>query len=174
MKVDIQLAQLDEKHLLRKMLELCTYEFSEIQNFDLNEFGEFGYRYLDHYWTEPERYPYILRVKKKLAGFVLVNQATISGTSQNSIAEFFILKRYRGKGLGKILAYHVFDQFPGEWEVKTQKKNLTATHFWRKALYAYTLGRVKEHRDGLTGWDGPVWIFQSRTRENEATKPASS
>ena len=46
MKIDIQPARYEEKHLLKKMLELYAYDCSEFEDADLNEFGEYGYRYL--------------------------------------------------------------------------------------------------------------------------------
>jgi predicted acetyltransferase len=73
MNLEIQLAKYEEKHLLQNMLELLVYDLSEFEDRDLNEFGKYGYRYLDLYWIEPERFPFILRVNEKLAGFALVN-----------------------------------------------------------------------------------------------------
>jgi hypothetical protein len=52
MNIDIQRAKAEEKPVLRKMLELYAYDFSEIDKDDLNDHGEFGYGYLDYYWLE--------------------------------------------------------------------------------------------------------------------------
>ena len=39
---------------------------------DVNDDGAYGYRYLDHYWTEEGRYAYFIKVSGKLAGFVMI------------------------------------------------------------------------------------------------------
>ena len=34
-------------------MELYRYDFSEFDGADVGSHGEYGYRYLDHYWAEP-------------------------------------------------------------------------------------------------------------------------
>ena len=118
MKAEIHPAALSDKPVLRNLLELCQHDYSEYDDQDLDENGLFGYRWLDHYWTEPERHPFLVRVDGRLAGFVLVRQI---GTSQEqpvySIAEFFILRKYRRRGVGRQAAWSVFDRLPGRWSI---------------------------------------------------------
>lgn len=46
-------ATVDDKPVVRRLLELYLHDFSEFSGQDLNDHGEYGYRYLDHYWTDP-------------------------------------------------------------------------------------------------------------------------
>jgi len=96
MEIVIQKATIDEKSILRNLLELCYHDYSEFTPKDVNEHGRFGYKYLDHYWTESGRSPFIVRVSGKIAGFVLVRDVVFSeGKITHSLAEFFILRKFR-------------------------------------------------------------------------------
>ena len=71
--VQIRVVEEREKSVLRQLLELYQYDFSMFDNADVNAHGYYGYRYLDHYWTESDRQAYFIVSDGKLAGFVLVN-----------------------------------------------------------------------------------------------------
>ncbi|WP_223280083.1 GNAT family N-acetyltransferase [Nostoc sp. PA-18-2419] len=154
MYIKVLSASIDDKPLIQQMMELYQYDFSEFENQDLNEHGYFGYPYLDYYWIEGDRYPFIVRVGGKLAGFVLVNQFTYIPDSQYSMAEFFILRKYRQQGIGKLVAYQVFDRFCGKWEIYQINTNTVAQKFWRSVIAEYTTGKFREiaindsHRQG--------------------------
>lgn len=161
--IDIQLVSIEDKPVLRNLLELYSYDFSEYEASDVDEHGLYGYKYLDHYWTEDGRYPYFVRVDGKLAGFVLVR--TISDTFR-SISEFFVMKKYRRNGVGIHSAFKVFDMFAGEWEVAQIEENKPAQAFWRKVISEYTKGNYEEILK--EDWNGPVQRFYSRGNcENE-------
>ena len=76
MNIEIATATIADKPLIQRMMELYQYDFSEFANTDLDEHGHFGYSHLDHYWVESNRYPFLVRVDRKLAGFVFVHQNT--------------------------------------------------------------------------------------------------
>jgi predicted acetyltransferase len=52
----------------------------------------------------------------------------------HDIAEFFVMRKYRGGGVGAQAAASLFDRFPGRWTVRQQLTNPAATAFWRKAI----------------------------------------
>ncbi|MBE9005660.1 GNAT family N-acetyltransferase [Fortiea sp. LEGE XX443] len=144
MYVEVLSASIYDKPLIQRMMELYQYDFSEFEDKELNEHGYFGYPYLDYYWVEDNRYPFIVRGDKKLAGFVLVNQFTYTPDSQYSVAEFFILRKYRHQGIGKRVAFQVFDQFCGKWEIHQITTNTVAQKFWRSVIGEYTKGKFTE------------------------------
>lgn len=47
-----------QKSVLRQLMELYKYDFSEYELDDVNEQGYYDYAYLDHYWTEDGRYAF--------------------------------------------------------------------------------------------------------------------
>ena len=163
MNIEITPASVDERLLLRHLLELYQYDFSEFDGADLNPFGLYDYPYLDHYWTEPERSPFLVRVDGNLAGFVLVARYNyLTGLKDTWVmAEFFIMRKYRNQGLGEHVARYIFDQFPGTWQVGQIFENPTATAFWRKVIGRYSQGNFQEHGLNNENWHGPVQTFTS-------------
>ena len=57
----------EDKPIVRNLLELYRYDYSEFSGEDVGPYGLFGYTYLEHYWTEPDRYPFIIRIQSQLA-----------------------------------------------------------------------------------------------------------
>lgn len=92
MNITIQQISESQKSVLRQLIELYEYDFSEYNDQDLNEYGFYGYSYLDYYWTEPGRVPLFIMADGKYAGFVLVNEHCYFDKAQGSrsIAEFFL------------------------------------------------------------------------------------
>lgn len=146
MKIEIKPIQIEQKSVLVQMMELYNYDFSEFSDDDLNEYGYFGYPYIDNYWTEEGRHPFFIRVDGKLAGFILVRSCSEYNKLEQpyNIAEFFVLKKYRHRGVGKAAAIQVFNQFQGSWEVSQWENNISAQKFWRKVVSEYTSGKFCE------------------------------
>ena len=75
-----------------------------------------------------------------LAGFVLVKRGSeVSGNlTVWDMAEFFILRGHRRRGIGTEVAHEVWRRFQGPWEVRVMQSNLSAHHFWECAISAFT------------------------------------
>lgn len=143
--IDVSAVSIEDKPVLRNLMELYMHDFSELTGGDVGDHGLFGYRYLDHYWTEPDRHPFLIRVGGKLAGFVLVrSRRRGDGVAESGIAEFFVMRKYRRRGVGRIAARRVFDMFPGRWTVMQLSDNAAAQGFWRNVIADYTGGEFTE------------------------------
>jgi predicted acetyltransferase len=145
-----------EKSVLRQLLELYAYDFSEYDGADINQHGFYGYTYLDHHWTEATRYPFFIKVDGQLAGLVLVSDYRYVETdpTTRSISEFFVMRKYRRQGVGKTIAFQLFDKFPGKWEVFQHQENAPSQRFWEAVIGAYTrenYKRVQVTKDWGTG-----------------------
>lgn len=162
MEVLIEKLPYEKKLVLNHLMELYNYDFSEFEDTDVNDFGLYGYEYIDHYWTDEGRYPYIIKVDGKIAGFVLVRNIGINshGEKQYSIAEFFVLKKYRRKSVGKRVAFEIFNTFHGEWKIGQIENNIPANRFWINVISEYTGGNFEEIRE--EEWEGPIQIFESK------------
>lgn len=149
-----------DREVLRQLLELYLYDFSEFTGEDVNQHGRYGYEYLDHYWTESTRYPFLLRVNDQIAGFILVrDQILEDGLVVHSMAEFFVMRKYRRKNIGRQAAFQAFDRFPGRWRVTEIEENLPAQNFWRQIIAEYTGGQFSE---GVNpSGDGPMQEFSA-------------
>ncbi|NQX68680.1 GNAT family N-acetyltransferase [Paenibacillus alba] len=137
----------EKKMILRNLMELYQYDMSDFEDDgedDVNEYGLFDYMFLDHYWTEEGRFPFFIKQFGKLAGFVLVREIADGTKTKFSIAEFFILRKYRRHGIGKEVVYTVFEMFKGNWSVSWLEKNLPAKTFWTKVIQEYSNGNCSE------------------------------
>lgn len=66
------------------------------------------------------------------AGFA----AVIDHGDHREAAEFYVVPRWRGRGLGRELAARTFDTAPGRWVVKQLAAALDAQAFWKNCLAA--------------------------------------
>lgn len=136
-----------DKDVIYNLMQLYTYELSffedETTNFQLLDNGMFKLsKYIDLYWTEEGRHPYILKFDGKLAGFVLERY---NEDGMNEIAEFFVLNKYRKLGAGTFMANELFKKYKGKWEIRTLLKNERAQEFWRKVVKSASNGIYEEH-----------------------------
>lgn len=163
MEIHVATVARDEKPILRNLLELYLYDTSDLDGCDVGTSGLFGYNHLDHYWVEPERHPFLIRVDGALAGFALVNRHSYLTTegARWCMAEFFVMRRYRGRGVGASAAASVFDRLPGPWEVCQTAANVGAQAFWRKTIHRYTQGQFEETLLTDGRWAGPILTFDN-------------
>ena len=147
MKLELLEAKEKDKNVIYNLMQLYIYELSFFEdnttNFELLENGLFKInKYIDLYWKEEERHPYILKCDGKIAGFVLerFNEEGI-----NEIAEFFVLNKYRQYGVGTFMANEMFNKYKGKWEIRTLLKNKRAQDFWRRVIKNASNGIYEEH-----------------------------
>src|SRR5688572_32376243 len=123
-----------QARVLRHLMRLYVYDFSDLMGLDVEEDGAFKVPELISYWRDPWRHRFLLRVEGKLAGFALVHQRSRLGGAEGThdMAEFFVLRRYRRQGVGEQAARELFGRFPGPWEVRERATNVDAIAFWRR------------------------------------------
>lgn len=92
----------------------------------------------------------ILLEAGRRVGFALVNQAPSAHLTPGldfRMAEFFVLRAWRGRGIGRRAVFALFDRFPGKWEISELPRNAPAIAFWRRVIGAYRGGRYTETSD---------------------------
>lgn len=160
-------AGLDDKPAIAGLFQFYVYDFSAFEeagsdSLDFEPDGRFGADpWLDHYWTDADRTPLIVRVGGKLAGFVLLNLRSHNGSAiDHNIAEFFIARKFRRGGVGGEVLRQISEGRPGRWEAAIMERNLPAKGFWPMAIAA--LPGVREitttQGDGVA-WRGPIMHF---------------
>ncbi|MGC4107344.1 MAG: GNAT family N-acetyltransferase [Thermomicrobiales bacterium] len=147
MDIDIVPAELHDKPVIANLMQLYLYDFSEATGWTVNAHGIYDYRYLDHYWTEDGRFPFVIRVDGKLAGFAFIRTIETGDGPEHHLAEFFVMRAFRRSGVGTTVACQIFDRFPGRWEVAQIEQNVDAQRFWRRVIDRYTSGSYAERRD---------------------------
>ena len=61
-----------------------------------------------------------------------------------SMAEFFIHRGHRRRGIGEAAVRLILDRFTGRWLISELLRNDPAVHFWRRVVTAYTGGAFQE------------------------------
>jgi predicted acetyltransferase len=80
--------------------------------------------------------------------------------ADRNMAEFFILRKHRGRGGSRIAAEIIFSMNPGSWEVAVTRKNARALQFWRKTvLQSAKASNLQELDLQNDHWNGPVLRF---------------
>ena len=133
-KVDVK-----NKDILYKLLQYSLFEESETDLNEMNSNAEFDYKYFDKYFTDNDRFAYFIKdeISGKLLGFAMINQHTEVVSNGWSIAEFLIIPKYRRLGIGKKVAFALFDMFKGNWEVSPSYGSEKALSFWEKTISEY-------------------------------------
>ena len=152
LQIQVRLAKYEEKAIVRKLLNFAFYDYSEFNGRDLNMFAEFDYKYLDNYWTEENRFPYIMYVNGKIAGFALVRTGVkVNGEKTNQIAEFLVMRKYRNQGVGKQFAFQVFENHPGLWYIDQEINNIPAQGFWHHIIKEFTKDNFYQSNENEEG-----------------------
>ncbi len=162
MNIELRSPSRSDRELIRRMMELYLYDFSEFDDADLDEHACFIYGDLDYFWFEPTHAAFLATVDGKLAGFVLVDNDVKLDGNQRSISEFFVMRKYRRRGVGRYLAHDVFRRLPGAWEIAVMKSNKPAQVFWRKVIDEYSQGMFQEVLLDNDEWQGPVFCLDNR------------
>jgi predicted acetyltransferase len=163
-RIEVLLATREQEPVLANLLELYAHDFSELRDLDVGEDGRFGYGALPLYWTEPGRFPFLVRVGGRLAGLVLVRRGSVISGEEAvwDMAEFFVVRGYRRRRIGMQVAQEVWRRFPGRWEVRVMQQNDAAWRFWQEAISSFT---GEESRSVAFEREGSAWVlfsFESR------------
>jgi predicted acetyltransferase len=157
MDISIMPVSKDEKEVLRNLMEKYNYEFSQYEDTDVNEFGLYGYTYLDHYWTDKYRFAYFIKVNNKLAGFLMISEhKEIEMETYYTMNEFFVMYKYRKMGIGTYAVKEIFNKYKGKWYIGYTPRNIISKIFWNKIVGEYTNGKYEKIKDNKKYKDGTI------------------
>lgn len=162
--IEVIPARPEQEPILANLLELYAHDFSEFLCLELGTDGKFGYSSLPLYWAEDGRHPFLVRVDGKLAGLVLVKRGSevSGGETVWDMAEFFVLRGYRRRGIGTQIAHEVWRRFPGAWEVRVMESNAPASDFWAHAISVLTGEAIQPIRVEKDGKCWTLFSFESK------------
>ncbi|MBB4050989.1 putative acetyltransferase [Devosia subaequoris] len=157
MTISIRRAKDDDKSAIANLIQLYLHDMTEFMPFPVGSDGRFEYGFLDRFW----RHPYFLMSGEEIAGFALViEECPLTGRKPCwFMAEFFVLRAYRGRGVGRSTLDLVLKAHPGAWHIAVPHANVAARKFWPQALG----GRLVTSRD--IAFEGDTWTltaFQSQ------------
>ena len=167
--VSVRVAGGSERRLIECLIEFYIYEFSRIEppcsirmkSGDRDCYPPFAN--LDRYWSIEGFHPLLIRVQERLAGFALINAHSHRGEKvELNMAEFFIAREYRRRGVATEAVHLILAQHPGRWEIAVAEHNVAAKTFWPRTLAATpnVSWLVRLEGDGKL-WRGPIWSFRN-------------
>lgn len=154
-------AAASDEIVMRHLAQLYAYDFAAIMGWDIPDSGRFPDALVDGCFAGGPRHPFLLRAGGRLAGFAIVEtRSRLTGDpAVRDMAEFFVARPLRGRGVGAAAARALFDRFGGSWEVRQTAANTAALAFWRRVIAAYTAGAFTEVFHDSPAWHGPVQSF---------------
>ena len=167
--VSVRVAGGSERRLIESLTQFYIYEFMwieppcsiHVESDDQDCYPPFAD--LDRYWRIEGFHPLLIRVEERLAGFALINTHSRRGEKvERNMAEFFIAREHRGRGVATEAVRLILAQYPGRWEIAVAERNVSAKVFWPRAIAAapnvFELVRLE---GDSRHWRGPIWSFQS-------------
>ena len=146
--VTLDSAKESEASVLANLLELYVHDLSAVfRHVTLGADGRFGYEKLPRYFADPERHlPFLVRVKGRLAGFALATRGSPAVDDPNvwDVAEFFVIRSERRRGVGSAAAALLWNTLPGPWTVRVSEGNVAALAFWRELVAEFSGGAFAE------------------------------
>lgn len=163
MKISVDPAGKQERDIIFNLLQYYLHDFSEFEDDTTDERALYDYPYLDFYWSEPDRYPYLIRLNNNIAGFALVRTDMDPGNGETfmEMAEFFVLRLFRKQGVGNFAAIALWNQFPGPWHVSVLNSNKAAYPFWKNAIEQYVKDQYAEDSGTSLSGGSVTFIFDS-------------
>jgi predicted acetyltransferase len=176
MSIAVELVQAGAglRSVLENLLQLYIHDFSELIPLDVGNDGRYSYNNLPLYWSDASRLPFLAKAGGKYAGFALIVRVSplSSGGDVYDMAEFFVLRRYRHRGIGRELAEQVWLRYPGRWQIRVMANNDAALGFWSSSIARFTgqtAGFKSLEKDG-TAWH--VFSFDSLRRGFGSNAPS--
>ena len=165
--VRVRVADGTERRLIENLIEFYIYEFMQLEppfptRFDDRDCYP-AFSDLDRYWRIEGFRPLLIRAEERLAGFALINTHSSRGEKvEFNMAEFFIAREHRGRGVATDAFRRIMAQYAGCWEIAVAEHNMAAKMFWSRTLKAtLNISHLVRHEGDGERWHGPIWSFRS-------------
>ncbi|MCG7488571.1 GNAT family N-acetyltransferase [Vibrio sp. Of14-4] len=121
----------NQKCVLENLFSYYVYDMSEFLGLSITDNGLFTFdkNSLTAYWHQNDHKPYFIYVENEIAGFVLLRRYP-ECKSIWDIEQYFVLKKFKGQGVGKRAFQQLTEKYPGQWQVRILKENKVAMKFW--------------------------------------------
>lgn len=148
-KIKMIPATLEDYSTIQNMGRFYVYDMSEYlgdqAGWEMPEDGLYECIDFKKYWEDKNSFPFLVRFENEIAGFVIVDKKGSSPEIDFNMAQFFVIRKFKNKGIGRYLAHHCFKKFPGVWEVMVIPGNDGAYQFWKSVIKDYSDGNFNEY-----------------------------
>ena len=132
--VEIRAVPLSEKSDLWTMYQQYAHELAPLVNMEPID-GVIADPRFDHYWREPQHWPFWATVNEQRVGFALIK--FVPEEQAMRVAEFYVAPEHRRAGIGLAFASRLLAQYPGPWRIREIAANTPAVAFWRNVVAPY-------------------------------------
>ncbi len=122
---------------LRNLCQHYIHDMAEWFEIDTNADGSYSYDTAS-VWSKGYEV-YLAKTGDSIAGFAIVGSETV-----HDMHEFFVIRRFRRRGFGQRMATLLWNERPGEWQVRVLEANAPAVLFWRTAISIHSHGSYTE------------------------------
>ncbi len=137
MDITLHKVGIESKCIIENLFPFYLYDMSEYMGWAANKDGTFRFKesLIASYWTEADHTPYIIKANGELAGFTMVR--VYPGTENlQDIGQFFILRKFKRKGVGQAVLKLLLRKYPGDWQIRALVENSGAIKFWKRSIEA--------------------------------------
>lgn len=116
----------------------------------LGEVGHTGSDQVARWLSDRSAEVLLIQADGRPAGFAMVARGAArrvhagAPAADYRMAEFFIARPHRRRGIGFAAVPLILDRFAGRWEIQESLRNPVAVSFWRRTVARYTGGRYQE------------------------------
>jgi len=118
--------------------------------FSATSLGEIGYSESDQlarWFGDLSVNPLVILRGTEPVGFAMVargEKAAGRPAVDYRMAEFFVGRTHRRRGIGQLAVELILNRFAGRWEIIEYLRNPVAVSFWRRVVANYTKGKYQE------------------------------
>ncbi len=156
--VELKVAMASDAPRTRSLLERYLRELSAHREIPSGAREAADYPYLDAYWSEPGRHPFLILQGAEVVGFIFVRDPSSTGRDVHELSEFYVKAECRRNGIGHRAVLALWSQFPGRWELQVHTRNAGALQFWRVCTESIAEGSVEVRN--VEADDGPRQQFE--------------
>ncbi len=141
MNVELVVAKISDREKIDNLFHYYVYDMSEFMGWAPTVTGKYKVNasQLDVYWQRSDHYPFLIYCDGELAGFSLLRRYP-SDRRLFDIGQFFVLRKFKGTGVGKKAFKLSIGKFPGRWLTRVLNENTAAFNFWQSVISDLTGG----------------------------------
>lgn len=138
----------DHKAVIWNVFQFYCYDTSIEDEYDLEENGLYSLsaEYFAQYWTNPRWSAHLLRWDGVIAGFALIEASEAVADAQE-LADLFVLKRFRRRGIAREVALHFMAQRAVPWTIVVFDDAVEAQAFWKSIFKEPRLQAARQVAD---------------------------
>ena len=168
-KIKLIPATLADYPIIQNLGRFYVYDMSEYlgntEGWEMPEDGLYECIDFKKYWEDKNSFPFLVRFENEIAGFAIIDKKGSSPEIDFNMAQFFILRKFKNKHIGRYVAHQCFKKFPGEWEVMVIPGNEGAYRFWRAIIKDYKNNDFVEYTREITHFNNSIKnIFKFNSR----------